>query len=117
MVNARKRPIRVAGTGHSGIQGVGGYRPRRRVDNAELCRSIDSTPEWIETRSGIRRRGFAGPDETLPVMAVAAARQALDRAGARPADLDLVLVASRPTRSAGCSLSTTPNWCATCCAG
>ncbi|MFE6872760.1 beta-ketoacyl-ACP synthase III [Kitasatospora sp. NPDC057692] len=90
----RKRPIRVAGTGHSEILGVGGYRPRRRVDNAELCRSIDSTPEWIETRSGIRRRGFAGPDETLPMMAAEAAGRALERSGVRADDVDLVLVAS-----------------------
>ncbi|MFC8075117.1 beta-ketoacyl-ACP synthase 3 [Streptomyces sp. NPDC057307] len=79
---------------HSGILGVGGYRPRRVVGNEELCAAIDSTPEWIESRSGIRERGFAAADETLPMMARAAAEKALAQAGTAPSDVDLVLVAS-----------------------
>ncbi|MCT2543868.1 MULTISPECIES: beta-ketoacyl-ACP synthase 3 [Streptomyces] len=79
---------------HSALLGVGGYRPRRVVTNAEMCRSIDSTEEWIETRSGIVRRHFAGEDETLTMMAAAAAEQAMARSGTAPADIDLVLVAS-----------------------
>jgi 3-oxoacyl-[acyl-carrier-protein] synthase III len=79
---------------HSRILGVGGYRPRRVVGNREVCEVLDSTEEWIETRSGIRERRFAGPDETLPVMAAAAADKALAQAGTPAADVDLVLVAS-----------------------
>ncbi|EFL03690.1 3-oxoacyl-[acyl-carrier-protein] synthase-3/beta-ketoacyl ACP synthase [Streptomyces sp. TverLS-915] len=79
---------------HSGLLGVGGYRPRRSVDNAELCATVASTPEWIETRSGIRARGFAAPDETLRFMGRAAAEKALARAGVLPDGIDLVLVAS-----------------------
>lgn len=79
---------------HSRILGVGGYRPRRVVGNREVCEVLDSTEEWIETRSGIRERRFAGPDETLPVMAAAAADKALAQAGTPAAGIDLVLVAS-----------------------
>jgi len=79
---------------HSGLLGVGGYRPRRVVTNREVCETLNSTEEWIETRSGIRERRFAGPDETLPSMAAAAAGKALAHAGT-PADaIDLVIVAS-----------------------
>jgi 3-oxoacyl-(acyl-carrier-protein) synthase III len=86
--------IKVAEGGHSTILGVGGYRPRRVVANAELCRRIDSTEEWIESHSGIRERRFAAPDETLPAMAAAAAGKALAHAGVLPAAVDLLLVAS-----------------------
>ena len=88
------RAVRTAGSGNSRILGVGGYRPRRVVGNKEICEVIDSSEEWIETRSGIRERRFAADDETLLVMAAAAARKALDQAGVSAADLDLVLVAS-----------------------
>ncbi|MFE6780332.1 ketoacyl-ACP synthase III [Streptomyces sp. NPDC057702] len=80
--------------GHSTILGAGGYRPRTSVSNAEICARIDSTPEWIESRTGIRARRFAEGDETLPAMAVSAAGKALAQAGVDPGDVDLVLVAS-----------------------
>ncbi|MEW2495467.1 beta-ketoacyl-ACP synthase 3 [Streptomyces nodosus] len=86
--------IRSTSGHHSAILGVGGYRPRRVVDNAEMCRSIDSTEEWIVGHSGIRERRFAGPDETLPAMAAAAAGKALAHAGVQSSAVDLVLVAS-----------------------
>jgi len=86
--------IRSAPGGHSRILGIGGYRPRRVVHNAELCTLVDSTPEWIETRSGIRTRRFAAPDETIAAMAEAAAGKALAGAGLAAEQLDLVLVAS-----------------------
>lgn len=76
------------------IIGVGDYRPRREVDNRELCRTIDSTEEWIETRSGIRRRRFADAEETLPVMGAAAAAKAIAAAGVDPQDIGLVIAAS-----------------------
>ncbi|MFD9246695.1 beta-ketoacyl-ACP synthase III [Streptomyces sp. NPDC059556] len=86
--------LRTPAHGHSRILGVGGHRPRRVVGNAEICTRIDSTEEWIETRSGIRERRFAEPDETLPVMAVSAAGKALAHAGVPAAEIDLVLLAS-----------------------
>ncbi|MBD0741991.1 beta-ketoacyl-ACP synthase 3 [Streptomyces sp. CBMA152] len=80
--------------GHSRILGIGGYRPWRVVANTELCAAIDSTDEWIETRSGIRERRFAAPDETLHSMALAAAGKALAAAGVDPREIDLVVLAS-----------------------
>ncbi|WP_405619793.1 beta-ketoacyl-ACP synthase 3 [Streptomyces sp. NBC_01508] len=88
------RTVRAAGTRHSALIGIGAYRPRRVVGNAEICRRIDSTEEWIEARSGIVERRFADDDETLTMMATAAAEKALAQAGTVPADIDLVLVAS-----------------------
>lgn len=80
--------------GHGRIVGVGGYRPRREVPNSELCAGIDSSPEWIESRSGIRSRRFAGDDETLTAMATAAGRAALEHAGLVAGRVDCVIVAS-----------------------
>ncbi|MDQ1050693.1 beta-ketoacyl-ACP synthase 3 [Streptomyces sp. V4I2] len=88
------RTVMTAEARHSALLGIGGYRPRRVVGNAEICRLIDSTEEWIETRSGIVERRFADHDETLPMMATAAAEKALAQAGTTPDEVDLVLVAS-----------------------
>ncbi|MET9255007.1 beta-ketoacyl-ACP synthase 3 [Streptomyces sp. NPDC003717] len=93
-VGFERRALRVSGGSPSAILGVGGYRPRRVVGNAEVCARIDSSEEWIEQRSGIRERRFADASETLPVMSAAAAGKALAHAGVRAAEIDLVLVAS-----------------------
>jgi 3-oxoacyl-[acyl-carrier-protein] synthase III len=82
------------GAAFSAIMGIGGYRPRRVVDNAEICTYIDSSDEWIRTRSGIIERRWASADETVQMMSVAAARKALDRAGVEPAQIDTVIVAT-----------------------
>ena len=76
------------------VMGIGSYRPRRVVDNAEICTLIDSSDEWIRTRSGIRERRWASPDETVQMMSVAAARKAIERAGLHPAQIDTVIVAT-----------------------
>jgi 3-oxoacyl-[acyl-carrier-protein] synthase III len=82
------------GARFSAIMGIGGYRPRRVVDNAEICTLIDSSDEWIRTRSGIIERRWASPDETVQMMSVAAARKALDRAGIEPGQIDTVIVST-----------------------
>ena len=82
------------GANASAILGFGGYRPRRVVDNAEICTYIDSTDEWIRTRSGIVERRWAEPDETIQMMSVAAARKALTRSGVDPAQIDTVIVST-----------------------
>jgi 3-oxoacyl-[acyl-carrier-protein] synthase III len=82
------------GAKYSAILGVGGYRPRRVVDNAEICTMIDSTDEWIRTRSGIIERRWASDDETIQMMSVAAARKALDRAGIEAGQIDTVIVST-----------------------
>ena len=78
----------------SAILGIGGYRPRRVVDNAEIITYIDSTDEWIRTRSGIVERRWASPDETIQMMSVAAARTALERSGIEPGQIDTVIVST-----------------------
>jgi 3-oxoacyl-[acyl-carrier-protein] synthase-3 len=82
------------GATHSAILGIGGYRPRRVVDNAEICTMIDSSDEWIRTRSGIIERRWASDDETIQMMSVAAARKALDRAGIEAGQVDTVIVST-----------------------
>ncbi|MGK5531110.1 beta-ketoacyl-ACP synthase III [Streptomyces sp. URMC 129] len=83
-----------AGAPHARILGVGGYRPRRVVTNDEVCARIDSTDEWIRTRTGIVTRAWAGPDETLADMGVAASGKALAAAGITADALDCVIVAT-----------------------
>src|SRR5215211_5351466 len=82
------------GAPFSAIMGIGGYRPRRVVDNAEICTFIDSSDEWIRTRSGIIERRWASEDETVQMMSVSAARKALDRAGIEPGQIDTVIVST-----------------------
>jgi 3-oxoacyl-[acyl-carrier-protein] synthase III len=83
-----------SGVQYAAILGFGGYRPRRVVDNAEICTYIDSTDEWIRTRSGIIERRWASADETIQMMSVAAARKALDRAGVAAGQIDTVIVST-----------------------
>ncbi|MGI8700630.1 MAG: beta-ketoacyl-ACP synthase III [Nocardioidaceae bacterium] len=82
------------GAEHAAMLGIGSYRPSRVVSNAEICESIDSTDEWIRTRSGIIERRWAEPDETVQMMSVASARKALERAGVHPQQLGCVIVAT-----------------------
>jgi 3-oxoacyl-[acyl-carrier-protein] synthase-3 len=82
------------GARFSAILGIGGYRPRRIVDNAEICTYIDSSDEWIRTRSGIIERRWASADETVQMMSVAAARRAMERAEVEPAQIDTVIVST-----------------------
>jgi 3-oxoacyl-[acyl-carrier-protein] synthase-3 len=83
-----------SGASYSAILGLGGYRASRVVTNAEICDYIDSSDEWIRTRSGIIERRWATPEETVQVMSVAAARKALERSGVAAGQLDCVLVAT-----------------------
>ena len=81
-------------SGNSAILGIGSYRPDRVVPNSELIEAIDSSDEWIQQRSGIKERRFAGPDETVQMMSVAASRKALASAGVEAAQIDCVIVAT-----------------------
>ncbi len=82
------------GASYAGMLGIGAYRPSRVVTNEEICRNIDSSDEWIRTRSGIVERRWAEPHETVQMMSVAAARKALERADVDPAQIDCVVVAT-----------------------
>ena len=83
-----------AGSREAKLLGIGTYRPSRVVPNAEIVEAIDSSDEWIQQRSGIKDRRFAGPDETIQMMSVAASRQAMERAGIEAAQVDCVIVAT-----------------------
>jgi 3-oxoacyl-[acyl-carrier-protein] synthase III len=76
------------------IRSLGVHTPERRVTNEELSRTVETSDEWIRTRSGIGERRIAAPGENPSDMGAAAARQALGRAGLAPGDIDLLVVAT-----------------------
>ncbi|TPG16716.1 ketoacyl-ACP synthase III [Sphingomonas koreensis] len=76
------------------ITGTGSALPARRVSNAELAETVDTSDEWIVERTGIRFRHIAGPDETTATLAADAARAALAAAGAEAATIDLIVLAT-----------------------
>jgi 3-oxoacyl-[acyl-carrier-protein] synthase-3 len=76
------------------VLGLGAYRPERVVDNAEILQRIDSTDEWIRSRSGIEHRRFARDDESVADMGAEAAGKALAHAGVAPSDVDVIIVAT-----------------------
>ena len=76
------------------VRGVGHYLPDRVVPNAWFEDRLDTSNEWIVSRSGIERRHFAAPGETTSQMAAKAARAALAQAGLAPSDIDAVVVAT-----------------------
>lgn len=79
---------------YSRILGIGSYRPSRVVSNEEMCTIIDSTPDWIQQRTGITERRWATEDETVKVMSLGAARQAIERSGIAPEQIEAVIVAT-----------------------
>ncbi|NBB71317.1 MAG: beta-ketoacyl-ACP synthase III [Alphaproteobacteria bacterium] len=76
------------------MRGWGGYVPERVVTNDELARDMDTSDDWIRSRTGIRQRHVAAPGEFTSDLAVAAARPALARAGLTAADVDLIVCAT-----------------------
>jgi 3-oxoacyl-[acyl-carrier-protein] synthase-3 len=76
------------------ITGWGMYAPSRVMTNAELATIVDTSDEWIVSRTGIHERRIAADDETTTMLSVNAARDALAVAGLDPAELDLVIVAT-----------------------
>lgn len=76
------------------IRGMGSALPARVVTNADFEKTLDTTDEWIRTRSGIRERRFCGPGENTLTLAATAARGALENAGLTARDLDLIVVAT-----------------------
>jgi 3-oxoacyl-[acyl-carrier-protein] synthase III len=76
------------------LTGTGSALPVRRVSNAELAQTVDTTDEWIVERTGIRFRHIAGPDETTGTLAADAARAALAAAGKAAEEVDLIVLAT-----------------------
>ncbi len=79
---------------HAAITGWGMAVPERVLTNADLERMVDTSDEWIVSRTGIKERRVVGPNDSTTSLSVAAARQALDRAGVAADELDLIVVAT-----------------------
>ena len=77
-----------------GIIGVGAYLPAKVLSNADLEKMVDTSDEWITTRTGIKERRLVGPNEAASDLAIKAAQQALKDARLEAKDLDLIIVAS-----------------------
>ncbi len=76
------------------ITGLGCHVPERVVTNDDLAQLVDTSDEWIRTRTGIRERRFAAQEEALSDLALPAARASLRQAGVEGSSLDLVIVAT-----------------------
>tara|TARA_B110000908_G_C10123479_1_gene388729 strand:- start:14 stop:985 length:972 start_codon:yes stop_codon:yes gene_type:complete len=76
------------------VKGVGHYLPERIVPNAEFEATLDTTDEWIKSRSGIERRHFAAEGETTSMLATNAAQAALANAGMTADDIDAIILAT-----------------------
>ncbi len=76
------------------IKGVGSYVPSTVVDNFKLSERVDTSDDWITTRTGIKQRCFANEDEATSDLAFYAAKNALIDANVNPSDVDLIIVAT-----------------------
>ncbi|HIX20680.1 MAG TPA: ketoacyl-ACP synthase III [Candidatus Akkermansia intestinigallinarum] len=74
--------------------GTGSYVPERRLTNSDLEKMVDTSNEWIVERTGIEERRIAAPDEKTSDMATNAARKAIENAGIKPEEIDLIIVAT-----------------------
>ncbi len=79
---------------YAAMTGWGMAVPDRVLTNADLERMVDTTDDWIVSRTGIRERRVVGPNDSTTSLSVAAAREALARAGLEPDDIDLIIVAT-----------------------
>ena len=84
---------------HSRITGTGSYLPPRRLSNEQLAaelaeRGVETSDQWIVDRTGIRARHFAAPDMMASDLALEACRHALEAAGLKAEDIDLIIVAT-----------------------
>lgn len=93
---------------YAAITGWGMAVPDQVVTNADLEKRIDTSDEWIRTRTGIRERRVVGPNEYTSTLATRAGREALERAGVNPAEIDLVILATctpdRPFPATACTV-------------
>jgi len=76
------------------VQGCGAYLPEKIVTNADLAKRMDTSDEWIQQRTGIRQRHIAADGEFTSHLATKAAQRALDRAGLKASNLDLIVLAT-----------------------
>lgn len=86
--------IKINSGSNASILSVGIYRATNLVPNSEIVEKIDSTDEWIQQRTGIETRRFADKNISVVDMGTVAAKQAIDRAGIKAEDVDVVIMAS-----------------------
>ena len=79
---------------NASILGTGSYLPERILANADLAKMVDTSDEWIFTRTGIRQRRIAAEGEAVSDMGAVAARRALDSAGIQATDVGMIIVAT-----------------------
>ncbi|WP_203364185.1 beta-ketoacyl-ACP synthase III [Bacillus sp. REN10] len=79
---------------NTGILGMGRYVPEKVVTNVDLEKVMDTSDEWIRTRTGIEERRIAGEEENTSHMGVKAAKNAIEQAGIAPEEIDLIIVAT-----------------------
>jgi 3-oxoacyl-[acyl-carrier-protein] synthase III len=79
---------------YSRITGTGGYLPEKALNNHDLAKMVDTSDEWIRERTGITKRHIAAEGEATCDLAEHAARAAMEMAGRRPSDIDLIIVAT-----------------------
>jgi len=100
--------MEVSGLIFSHITGTGSYLPKKVLTNLDIAEMVDTSDEWIRDRSGIRERRIADEKEAASDLALTASREALKSAGLKPADLDLLIVATvtpdMPLPSTACFL-------------
>ena len=73
------------------ITGVGHYLPKRIVPNSEFEKTLNTSDDWIITRSGIKQRHFSNEDETTSKMAILAGEKAIEDANIQVSDLDAII--------------------------
>src|SRR5579862_7800648 len=76
------------------VSGVGSYVPSKVLTNAELEKMVETSDEWITTRTGIKERRIAEKEEFTSDLAARAAMRAIQKAGISPTDIDLIIVAT-----------------------
>jgi 3-oxoacyl-[acyl-carrier-protein] synthase-3 len=76
------------------VHGCGSYLPERVVTNADLAKTMDTSDEWIQQRTGIRQRHIAADGEMTSHLALKASQRALEHAGLKASDLDLIVLAT-----------------------
>lgn len=90
------------------IYGTGGYTPQKVLTNDDFARTLDTSDEWITTRTGIKERRIAAPQEATSDLCLHAAKAAIENAGLQASDLDMIVIgtisADYPFPSAACVL-------------
>src|SRR5215211_9245941 len=93
---------------YAAITGWGMAVPDRVLTNADLERMVNTSDEWIRTRTGIRERRVIGPGESTSTLSTEAGRRALEQAGLAPDEIDLIILATctpdRPFPATACTV-------------